>query len=54
MPIIYVSHAMEEIVRLADTLVLLSAGKVAAVGTVEDSPAGSICARSPAVTRPAR
>ena len=36
LPIIYVSHAMEEIVRLADTLVLLSAGKVAAVGTVEE------------------
>ena len=36
LPIIYVSHAMEEIVRLADTLVLLSEGRVAAVGTVED------------------
>jgi molybdate transport system ATP-binding protein len=35
-PIIYVSHAMEEIVRLADTLVLMSAGRVAAVGPVED------------------
>jgi molybdate transport system ATP-binding protein len=35
-PIVYVSHAMEEVARLADTLVLLSEGKVAAVGTVED------------------
>jgi molybdate transport system ATP-binding protein len=35
-PIIYVSHAMEEIVRLADTLVLLSEGRVAAVGPVEE------------------
>jgi molybdate transport system ATP-binding protein len=35
-PIIYVSHAMEEIVRLADTLVLLAAGRVAAVGPVEE------------------
>jgi molybdate transport system ATP-binding protein len=35
-PIIYVTHAMEEIVRLADMLVLLSDGRVAAVGTVED------------------
>ena len=35
-PIIYVTHAMEEIVRLADTLVLLSDGKVAAVGPVEE------------------
>ena len=31
-PIVYVTHAMEEIVRLADTLVLLSDGAVAAVG----------------------
>jgi molybdate transport system ATP-binding protein len=35
-PIVYVTHAMEEIVRLADTLVLLSDGKVAAVGSVEE------------------
>ena len=35
-PVIYVSHAMEEIVRLADTLVLLSQGRVAAVGPVEE------------------
>jgi molybdate transport system ATP-binding protein len=35
-PIIYVSHAMDEIIRLADTLVLLAEGKVAAVGTVEE------------------
>jgi molybdate transport system ATP-binding protein len=35
-PIVYVSHAMEEVVRLADTLVLMSEGRVAAVGPVED------------------
>lgn len=35
-PIVYVSHAMEEIVRLADTLVLISDGRVAAVGSVEE------------------
>jgi molybdate transport system ATP-binding protein len=35
-PVVYVSHAMEEIVRLADTLVLLSEGRVAAVGPVEE------------------
>jgi molybdate transport system ATP-binding protein len=35
-PIVYVSHAMEEIVRLADTLVLMSEGRVVAVGAVED------------------
>ena len=35
-PIVYVTHAMEEIVRLADTLVLLSDGTVAAVGPVAE------------------
>ena len=35
-PIVYVSHAMEEIVRLADTLVIMSDGKIAAVGPVEE------------------
>ena len=35
-PIIYVSHAVEEVVRLADTVVLLSAGQVTAVGTAEE------------------
>jgi molybdate transport system ATP-binding protein len=36
LPIIYVSHAMEEVVRLADTLVLLTEGRVVAVGSVEE------------------
>ncbi|NIA67182.1 molybdenum ABC transporter ATP-binding protein [Pelagibius litoralis] len=36
LPIIYVSHSMQEIVRLADTLVLMSSGRVEAVGSVED------------------
>ncbi|MGH8641718.1 MAG: molybdenum ABC transporter ATP-binding protein [Burkholderiales bacterium] len=35
-PIVYVSHAVEEVVRLADTVVLMSAGKVAAAGGVEE------------------
>ncbi|RDD63886.1 molybdenum ABC transporter ATP-binding protein [Ferruginivarius sediminum] len=35
-PIVYVSHAMDEIIRLADTLVLMNAGHVAAAGPVED------------------
>ncbi len=35
-PIIYVTHTIEEIVRLADTLVLMSDGKVAAVGPVDE------------------
>ena len=34
-PIVYVTHAIEEIVRLADTLVLMSEGRVAAVGPVD-------------------
>ncbi|MDH3228305.1 MAG: molybdenum ABC transporter ATP-binding protein [Alphaproteobacteria bacterium] len=35
-PIVYVTHAMDEIVRLADTLVIVSGGAVAAVGAVEE------------------
>ena len=35
-PILYVSHAMEELVRLADDLVLLSDGKAAATGPFEE------------------
>ncbi len=36
LPIIYVSHVVEEVARLADTLVLLDAGRVVAVGSVND------------------
>ncbi|MBK1667186.1 molybdenum ABC transporter ATP-binding protein [Rhodovibrio sodomensis] len=36
LPVVYVTHAMEEIVRLADTMVLIDAGKVAATGPVEE------------------
>jgi molybdate transport system ATP-binding protein len=35
LPVVYVSHAMDEIVRLADTVVLMSDGRVIAVGSVE-------------------
>jgi molybdate transport system ATP-binding protein len=35
-PMLYVSHAVEEIVRLADTVVLMAAGKAVAVGSVEE------------------
>ena len=35
-PILYVSHQMDEIIRLADTLVLMDHGSVAATGAVED------------------
>jgi molybdate transport system ATP-binding protein len=36
MPVVYVSHNMEEIIRLADTVVLLSDGDAVAVGPVEE------------------
>ncbi len=36
LPIVYVSHAMEEIVRLADTLALVSDGRLVASGPVEE------------------
>ena len=35
-PIVYVSHIMEEVIRLADDMVVLSEGRVAAVGAVEE------------------
>ena len=35
-PIVYVTHAMEEIVRLADTMVIVSEGAVVATGSVEE------------------
>ncbi len=35
LPILYVSHNIDEIIRLADTLVLVSDGRVAAAGPVE-------------------
>ena len=35
-PIVYVSHAMEEILRLADRMVLVSNGRAEAVGSLEE------------------
>ncbi|MBC7951069.1 MAG: molybdenum ABC transporter ATP-binding protein [Rhodospirillaceae bacterium] len=35
-PILYVSHSMDEVLRLSDTLVLMDDGKAAAVGPVEE------------------
>jgi molybdate transport system ATP-binding protein len=35
-PIVYVSHAMAEIVRLADVMVLMSEGRVKAVGPLDE------------------
>ncbi len=36
LPIVYVSHVMDDIIRLADTMVILSDGEVVAAGAVED------------------
>lgn len=36
LPIVYVSHAIEEVARLADTIVLLAGGSVMATGSVND------------------
>jgi molybdate transport system ATP-binding protein len=35
LPIVYVSHALEEVIRLADTMVLMSEGRTVAMGPVE-------------------
>ncbi|MBC7907869.1 MAG: molybdenum ABC transporter ATP-binding protein [Rhodospirillaceae bacterium] len=35
-PILYVSHSMDEVLRLSDTLVLMDGGRAAAVGPVEE------------------
>lgn len=35
-PILYVSHSMDEVLRLADTLVLMDEGRAKAVGAVEE------------------
>ena len=36
LPIVYVSHAIEEVARIADTMVVLGDGKAVATGPVED------------------
>jgi len=36
LPILYVSHSMDEVLNLADTLVFLSQGKTVAVGSLEE------------------
>jgi molybdate transport system ATP-binding protein len=40
LPIVYVSHSIEEVVRLADTVVVISDGKVTAAGPVAGSLQG--------------
>jgi molybdate transport system ATP-binding protein len=41
LPIVYVSHALDEVIRLADTLALVDAGRIAAFG-----PVGEITSRT--------
>ncbi|CND97903.1 molybdenum ABC transporter ATP-binding protein ModC [Yersinia nurmii] len=41
-PILYVSHSMDEILRLADRVVVMDAGKVRAVGGLEEVWASSV------------
>mgnify|MGYP002631072394 CR=1 FL=1 len=36
LPIVYVSHAMEEVIRLADTMVIIDGGATVAAGSVEE------------------
>ncbi len=36
LPVVYVSHALDEVVRLADMVVLMSDGRVVATGAVDD------------------
>jgi molybdate transport system ATP-binding protein len=38
-PIVYVSHSLEEVVRLADTVVVMSEGRVLSSGSVQDAMA---------------
>jgi ABC-type multidrug transport system ATPase subunit len=47
LPIIYVSHAVEEVRRLADRVILLEAGKVRSVGSPEDLLPNSASERTP-------
>jgi molybdate transport system ATP-binding protein len=35
-PMVYVSHSLDEVIRLADTMVLMSEGRVVAAGTVRE------------------
>jgi molybdate transport system ATP-binding protein len=44
-PIVYVSHAIAEVTRLATTMVVMSEGRVAAVGPTAAIMAGSTCFR---------
>ncbi len=49
-PILYVSHAVDEVLRLADRLVLIEAGRAVAAGPVEEVAARDDFARIAALT----
>ena len=51
-PALYVTHALDEVARLADTLVVLNDGKVAAVGPVGDLLVPMDAPPTPWVLRP--
>jgi molybdate transport system ATP-binding protein len=52
LPIVYVTHAIDEVARLADHLVLMDAGRVLAAGPLADCWRGWTC-RWPLATTPA-
>jgi molybdate transport system ATP-binding protein len=52
-PIVYVTHAIEEIVRLADAVVVMAAGSVIANGKVSEVMGRRSCAPTPGASRAA-
>ncbi len=44
-PILYVTHSLDEILRLAEKVLVLDAGKVLAMGDLETSGRATLCAR---------
>ena len=53
-PIVYVSHSVTEVARLADTVVVLADGKCVASGAVDDVMGRLDLDPRPGGTRPAR
>jgi len=53
-PVLYVTHNVDEVARIASHVLLLAGGRVAAYGTVARYSSESTSKRTPAVSRPAR
>ena len=53
LPVLYVTHALDEVTRLADSMVLIDAGRVVGFGPLPRSPRAPIC-RWRSATMPAR